>query len=205
MMLSSPLFDDHIIISLKSGSRFSYLLNRIFRQGVQVEIQVGLSIRDVVVHQLGMAEDYLENRVQTIFLNGKPVDNVDETLVFDKSVLALSAAMPGLAGATLRKSGKYAAFRQGISAHGEPVLSDIYQKGSMTLKLFNQVAEEQGIVLLAKGIWIDTREMLHVFHEAHKQSLMQDVEKVEINGKIVLHENLDAVVGGKSKIFLSLA
>jgi hypothetical protein len=75
----------------------------------------------------------------------------------------------------------------------------------MTLKLFNQVAEEQGIVLLAKGIWIDSQELLHVFHEAHKQSLMKDVEKVKINGKIVLHENLDAAVGGKSKVFLSFA
>jgi hypothetical protein len=204
-MLSTPPPDDHIIISLKKGSRFPYLMNGIFRQGVQVEIRIGSSIRDVVVNQLGMAEDYLENRVQTIFLNGKPVDNVDDARVSDNSVLALSAAMPGLAGATLRKSGKYAAFRQGISLHGEPVLSEIQQKGWMILKLFNQVAEEQGAVLLVKGVWIDSREMLNVLHEAQKQSLMQDVEKVEMNGNLVLLEYLDAVVSSKSKVFLSLA
>lgn len=186
------------------GSCFPSLMNGIFRQGIQVEIRVGSSIREVVVNQLGIAEEYLENRVQTIFLNGKPVDNVDDTQVLDNSVLALSAAMPGLAGATMRKSGKYATFRQGISLHGKPILSELQQKGSMTLKLFNQVAEEQVVVMLTKGIWIDGNVLMDVFQEAQKRSLMQDVETVEINGNVILIENLNAVLRSKSKVFLSL-
>lgn len=36
------------------------------------------------------------NRVQTIFLNGKAVDDPTHEIVTDKAVIALSAAMSGL-------------------------------------------------------------------------------------------------------------
>ena len=176
-MISANAPDCRIQITLKEDSRLNVLFNGVFRQGVRVEIRAGSSIRQVVVDQLGIAEDYLENRVQTLFLNGKPVDDVDAMKVSDGSILALSAAMPGLAGATLRKGGKYAAFRQQISLGCDsPVLA--LRKGRITLKLFNQVAEEQGPALLRTGIEVSGGELLDVIRKAQDQSLLQEILKV---------------------------
>ena len=125
---------------------------------------------------MGIAEDYLENRVQTLFLNGKPVDDVDAMKVSDGSTLALSAAMPGLAGATLRKGGKYAAFRQQISLGSDSPVP-VLRKGRMILKLFNQVTEEQGPAVLTKGIGISGGDLLDVIRKAQDQSLLQEILK----------------------------
>ena len=50
-------------------------------------------------------------------LDGKPVDDIGAALVQDGSTLALSAAMPGLVGATLRRGGAYSSFRSAITYH----------------------------------------------------------------------------------------
>jgi len=202
-MISANTPDCRVQMTLKEDSRLRFLLNGVFRQGVRVEILAGSSIRQVIVDQLGIAENYLENRVQTLFLNGKPVDDVDAMRVSDGSILALSAAMPGLAGATLRKGGKYAAFRQQISLGSDSPIPDLL-KGRMILKLFNQVAEEQGPVLLTKGIGISGDDLLDVIRKARDQSLLQEILKVEVNGNAFAPEMLAAEISGNAAVFLSI-
>jgi hypothetical protein len=202
-MTSANVMDCRIQMTLKEDSRLFSLLNGVFRQGVQVEILAGSSIRQIIVDQLGIAEDYLENRVQTLFLNGKPVDDVDARMVSDGSILALSAAMPGLAGATLRKGGKYAAFRQQISLGSDSPIP-VLRKGRMILKLFNQVTEEQGPVVLTKGIWISGGDLLDVIRKARDQSLLQEILKVEVNGKAVAPGMLAAEIATEDAVFLSI-
>jgi len=196
--------DCRVQMTLKEDSRLRFLLNGAFRQGVRVEILAGSSIRQVVVDQLGIAEDYLENRVQTLFLNGKPVDDVDAMKVSDGSILALSAAMPGLAGATLRKGGKYAAFRQQISLGGDSPVP-VLRKGRMILKLFNQVTEELGPVVLIKGIGISGADLLDVIRKAQDQSLLQEILTVEVNGNTVAPEMMAAAISSKAAVFLSIS
>jgi hypothetical protein len=202
-MSSANVMDCRIQMTLKEDSRLFSVLNGVFRQGVQVEILAGSSIRQIIVDQLGIAEDYLENRVQTLFLNGKPVDDVDARMVSDGSILALSAAMPGLAGATLRKGGKYAAFRQQISLGSDSPIP-VLRKGRMILKLFNQVTEEQGPVVLTKGIWISGGDLLDVIRKAQDQSLIREILKVEVNGKAVAPEMLAAEIATEDAVFLSI-
>ena len=64
---------------------------------------------------LGLSPEYVDKRIQTLFLNGKAIDNPDTALLKEDSTLALSAAMPGLLGATLRKGSYYARMRNEIS------------------------------------------------------------------------------------------
>ena len=61
--------------------------------------------------QLGISESYLNERVQTIFLNGRAVDDLFGEVVGNNSTIALSAAMPGLAGAVFRKGGMLSSLR----------------------------------------------------------------------------------------------
>ena len=84
-------------LSLTIPSRVLPLFFPLFQKGVLIKILSGSSIRDLIVNNLGISDDYLEERIQTIFLNGKAVDDLQATIVPDGAIMALSAAMPGLA------------------------------------------------------------------------------------------------------------
>ena len=92
-------------------SRFLTLL----QQGVGVPGRIGVSLREFLIQDLGLDPDYVDVDLQTVFLDSQPVDDFDGTHIRDGSVLALSGAMPGLAGATLRRGGYYARMRGGIT------------------------------------------------------------------------------------------
>jgi hypothetical protein len=109
-----------------------------------------------------VSDDYLDQRIQTIFLDGKVVDNVDTAVIRQGSSLALSAAMPGLAGAVLRRGGAYAAMRSQIS-HKNNTVDDSAKNGTVMLKLFNIVALELGPLFLKQGIWITGKNLENFF------------------------------------------
>ena len=69
-----------------------------------------------------------------------------------ESTLALSAAMPGLVGATLRR-GCLRLFAPGDYFFGR-WRDDPSKEGRIILKLFNLLVPELGPHLLAKGIWL---------------------------------------------------
>lgn len=130
----------------------------LFEKGVVIPVRTGCSLRDFLCDQMGISGDYLDRRVQTLFLDARPVDDVDRAVVRDGSVLALSAAMPGLLGATMRKGGRYAAFRKDISQQaGECGVCQT--AGRVTLKLFNMVAQELGARLLVAGVVVDGSDL----------------------------------------------
>jgi len=139
-------------------SLFSPLLG----QGFTLKLRTGVSVRDLMCRQIGVSDDYLDQRVQTIFLDGKVVDNIDTAVIRQGSTLALSAAMPGLAGATLRRGGAYAAMRSQIS-HKNNIVYDSAENGTVMLKLFNLVALELGPMFLKQGIWIDGKNLENFF------------------------------------------
>ena len=76
--------------------------------------------------------------LQTVFLDSQPVDDFDGTHIRDGSVLALSGAMPGLAGATLRRGGYYARMRGGITHEDSKPKAVRAEPCVVTLKLFNK-------------------------------------------------------------------
>lgn len=124
----------------------------LFQQGVGVAIQVGTSLEDVLCSQWHIDRDYVMNRISTLFLDGKPVDDLGASIVADGATLALSGAMPGLIGATMRRGGVLAPFRSGITycPQGAAASGD----GRVTVKLFNLLIHELGPQFLARGVWI---------------------------------------------------
>ena len=129
---------------------------KLIESGFQLRIRTGLSIRELFCDQLGISDDYFENRIQTIFLDGKPVDNVDTTRVHHGARIAISAAMPGLVGAVFRKGGQYASFRRTIS-HSDTGNSGEKGEGGVVLKFFNMIKKELGPSFLKKGVIIEGR------------------------------------------------
>jgi len=134
-------------------------------QGFTVKTKVGLSIRELLCSQLGLSTDYFEHRLQTILLDGKAVDDVRAAVVCHGSTLALSAAMPGLAGAILRRGSVYASMRHQIT-HKKNAKNEIVKEGTIVLKLFNLVAEDIGPMFLMQGIWIRGENLQDFFRRA---------------------------------------
>jgi hypothetical protein len=125
-------------------------LLHLLENGLRLNVMVGGTLAQLLCEQIGIPKDYLDNRIQTLFLNAKAVDNVETATVADGAVIALSAAMPGLVGATLRKGGTFSGLRAAISQR-DTVAAGGLAPGTITLKLFNLVAEEIGPDLLVRG------------------------------------------------------
>jgi hypothetical protein len=178
-------------------SLFSSLLG----QGFTLKILTGISVRDLLCRQIGVSDDYLDQRIQTIFLEGKVVDNVDTAVIHQGSTLALSAAMPGLAGAVLRRGGAYAAMRSQIS-HKNNTVDESSEIGTVMLKLFNLVALELGPMFLKQGIWIDGKNLENFFQRV-PDFFWDGCLTAEIDG-ISQQVRKISLMEWKQKVFLKL-
>lgn len=176
----------------------------VFSAGVGIETTAGISLLALLCGQLGIASDYVDQRVQTIFHNGRAVDRTETVRVNAGDVIALSAAMPGLAGATLRKGGVLAAFRREISYADNTVQPGAHKKVMITLKLFNLVARELCPLMLAHGVWIECRaitEHLQQF-DASAPSATHDMI---YNGRPTTPGEMAHLCRPGERIFLSVA
>jgi hypothetical protein len=157
-------------------------------QGISLPLAVGTSIRDVLCDQLGFGADYLAERIQTIFLDGKAVDDVAGAIVRDGATLALSAAMPGVVGATMRRQGRYAVMRQSIS-HQPAETPATPQRGRVTLKLFNLLASEKGPAFLSRGVTVQGRDLCALL-KRQGAGFWSDCRECRLNGSLISPQQL---------------
>jgi hypothetical protein len=130
----------------------------LLQMGVTVPARVGCSLKSLLCDQLGIDADFVAQRIQTIFCDSQPVDDLDRTIIREGSTVALSAAMPGLVGASMRRGGQYAVLRRGIS-HGEDSGAAACAPGTIRIKLFNLLLAELGPLILSRGVLLE-REAL---------------------------------------------
>jgi hypothetical protein len=157
------------------------LFFRLLSQGMVISVQAGSSIKKLLCGQLGIREEYLDERIQTIFLNSKAVDDVDSTIVENGSTLALSGPMPGLAGATLRRGGLFSGMRSQIS-YDKSLSNAQKSTGKIYLKLFNLVVKELGPTFLQKGVWIPGKRLKQFILE-NLDNLQTNFTSVQLDGK----------------------
>jgi hypothetical protein len=163
------------------------LFSLIFQQGVNVKVRTGISVRNFLCGNLGLSPEYVENRISTIFLNGKPVDNIDSSHIKDKSTISLSAAMPGLVGATMRRGGFYASFRNTITYKDDS--SGIEVDGIVCIKLFNIIIKEIGTDILRKGIYISCYDLKQLINP-DADNFIKNCINVIMDGKKINPERL---------------
>ncbi len=153
----------------------------LLQRGFTQKIQVGCSVRSLLSDQFRLSVEYIEHRIQTVFLNGKPVDDIDAAIVRDGSRLALSSAMPGVLGATLRRGGYYSRMRSQIT-HVESAAPPLRTDGRIIVKLFNLTIRELGPVFLARGIWVDG-ELLADFFRSRSNNWRDGCIEAEVDGR----------------------
>lgn len=153
-----------------------------------MQVQTGCNVKELLCNQLGINEDYLTQRIKSIFLNGKVVDDVTTAIVEENATLALSGAMPGLVGAILRSGESYAPMRSQISYALNSAAPEAVT-GRINLKLWNMVAKEIGPVFLQQGVWIEAEE-LHSFLARHLEELKRGCRSADLAGNPVAPERL---------------
>lgn len=127
----------------------------LLQRGVALRV-VPRSVLGFLVEDVGLTPAYVRERITTVFLDGQVVDVLEDAILRDGSRLALSAAMPGLVGATLRRSGPYAAMRAEITRATE---HEVHARSAGTavihVKLFNLLLDELGPLLLDRGVLLE--------------------------------------------------
>lgn len=161
---------------------------QLLENGFIVKEKVGCSVKDLLCNRMLIEQDYLNNRIQTIFLNGKPVDDVNSAIVKDGSAISLSAAMPGLAGAMMRRGGALASMRSGISHVPAETGADSYE-GKVTIKFFNLISKELGPEFLNRGIIIEGKTFSG-FIDTNRKIIETNLFSAETDGVKIETEEL---------------
>jgi hypothetical protein len=145
-------------LSLVIDKNQLHYLFLILQSGFFLKIQVGCSLKTFLMGEIGLSPEFIEERIQTIFLDGQPVDDLDSAIVKDGSSLALSSAMPGLVGAAMRRGGFYGALRSSIT-YRETGKPDMVHEGTVQIKLYNLLMKELGALFLMKGIYLSSADL----------------------------------------------
>jgi len=152
----------------------------ILQQGFRVTARVGCTLRKLLCEQFALGSDYVAERITTIFLNGKATDDLDAAIVRDGSTIALSAAMPGLVGATMRRGGYYSAMRSSIT-HADKESSGEDRIGTVRIKLFNILLAELGPDFLRRGAVVNDSDMTE-FLGSRDEQFWQGCTEAFLNG-----------------------
>ena len=155
----------------------------ILQQGFGVAARVGCTLGTLLSRQWGLSPDYVARRITTIFLDGRPIDDVNRAVIREGSVIALSGAMPGLVGATMRRGGYYAAMRGGITY--QETATDVPDRiATVRAKLFNLILPELGPDFLRRGMLLGQSE-LRDFFAGKPDSFWHGCGKALLNGRTV--------------------
>ena len=145
-----------LVLEMKAGLLLEF--SQFLQRGFAVTAHVGCTMERLLSRQWQCSPEYVAERITTIFLDSRPIDDVTRATVREGSVIALSGAMPGLVGATMRRGGFYAALREGITHH-ETGADSSDRIGTVRVKLFNLLIPELGPEFLRRGIILTTSEL----------------------------------------------
>ena len=189
----------HVTISLRTTWGAADKTATLLQRGFLLPITGTVSIAEQLTTLPGFSEEYISERVQTIFVNGLAEDNTARKLVAGDT-LALSAAMPGLAGAIFRRGGQHSSLRTRPMATKHHSAS---QSGHITLKLFNMIATETGPQLLQKGILIKGK-ILARFLDRQGERMLPLIERVEVDKSAVPPSELTGIAADNTLVFVTI-
>lgn len=177
-----------VLMRHDAPERFSLLL----QGGFLMPVPEPCTLREFLCELVGVCGVYTEKSIQTIFLDGLAIDDLDTAMIKPGARLALSAAMPGLAGATMRRGGYYRKMREGIS---QKVLdgAEITAKEAFRLqvRLYNAVGRDLAGLFLHLGILVPTSDFKK-FLASQPPNFFNHLHAVELDG-VPLPHTQDAV------------
>ena len=189
-----------IVFTLCPAEKAAATLATLLQRGFLVHVNGATSINNLLKKLPGFDQEYITSKIQTLFVNGLAEDDTIRELVAGDT-LALSAAMPGLAGAIFRKGGQHASLR---SIPRPKAVSREQAPGFITLKLFNVIATDTGPQLLAHGIYIQGR-ILARFLEKQAHRIQPLVQAITCNNNSVTIQVLAKTIREQEIIHLTIS
>ena len=183
--------DDSSLAELRfviGASQFSSFF-QILHAGFMLKARVGCSIKSFLTEQLGVSPEYITERIHSVFLEGRPVDDLDSAVIHDGSHLSLSAAMPGLVGASMRRGSLYGALRSSITYNESGSPCEIAE-GCVHLKLFNLLMKELGPDIFKRGIYLNSSHFVE-FLSGQPLEFWQGCKEILLNERPVRRDLLD--------------
>ena len=197
MDATEKIIRQELRLTTSSFERFSSLL----QAGIHfTNIRNGETIGAFLNKLPGFNMNYIRDRVQTIFLNGTAIDDLETPLAGAQPVLAISSAMPGLAGSIFRKNSLHATLRS--SAKKNALKTDMPGTTTVTLKLFNVIARERGAELLHGGCTIKVKDLVK-FLQA-RPPLLSSMTEVFLNGEMLRPGDIITRLAGTEEIKLTI-
>lgn len=176
------------------------LFTTLLQSGIEINCNDGLSMGHFLNELPGFTPDYISDIIQTIFLNGTAEDDMTTPLTGKNPVLALSAAMPGLAGAIFRKNSLHSALR--TETKKKKTTESKSESLTVTLKLFNSIAKERGAELLEKGVNIPSTSIDNFLNR--RATLSQHIKAVQFEGVTIDKSDLLPILSVNSKINIQI-
>ena len=158
--------------------------NEILQRGFFLINPVGISIEEFLTRQIGLSREYIGHKISTIFLDGKIVHDIGSALIKRGSVLALSSALPGFVGASLR-SGSINSTSREINS------PDSKDRGGFCVKLFNLPMIELGPYFMKRGILLRSAG-IEEFLKTQPDAFWKDCSKILLDGEEIEPLSLDA-------------
>ncbi len=152
-------------------------LATMLQAGFFVRAAAGEKIASLLERLPGFSATYIEQRIQTVFYNGDAIDDLSLPLTGPAPAIALSTAMPGLAGAILRKNSPAAPLRKTKSA-GAPAAGDAAV--TVLVKLFNTLAVERGPALFRTGVRVKAADLANFL--SLRPSLLKKLSAIRLDG-----------------------
>jgi len=188
-------------LRVKAPAEALEALTPLAREGLGVDITAGCSLRATLADDLGLGRECVETRIQTVFLDGSPVDDIDTDFARPGSVLALAGALPGVAGIAMQRGSRIGVYREGITHQAcHPVWQDSSvaetpRRLRVTLKLFNTVAVECLAQVLRHGVEVRAGRLAELLDE-RPEALAQ--AELELDGAPLSRTALAAALRGEN-------
>jgi hypothetical protein len=151
-----PPDEEIVTFTLEPAKEQISRLCTLMHNGCYVKVECGKTMRDLLCEQFQIPFEYVRKDIKVIFLEFSPVDNIETAIIKDGATLALSAAMPGLVGAAMRRDGDLTWLRSSIT-YQEGESDHQVGQGLIQIKLFNRVMADLGESFLRRGVYVKSK------------------------------------------------
>lgn len=186
-----------LLIPAATTKKYTTLL----QNGILVERNVPTPVGELLASLPGFTMQYIRERIETIFLNGLPVDDLETIITGPSPVLAISAVMPGLAGAIFRKNSFHAALRTSTS-DSLADRSQSTEKIIIRLKFFNIIATEKGATILHNGCLMRSESVLKFIN--YRRNLFSHLLSLRYDDKPISLDDLGSLLLTSKTVFLRI-
>ncbi len=149
---SGPLFPLHIE---RAGSAWGL----VFQSGVEIGCLTGITLGRALSDGLGLSTEQLAG-VDTLLLDGMPVDTPEHAMLRNGARLALAAGLPGIAGLAMKRGSAVRALRAGITHADETAdMAAVPAPGRIVLFLYSLAMPRLAPHFLRRGIFLSAAQL----------------------------------------------